>query len=176
MDGQTARDLLRAEHLRLVETKLGLAAELPPASDPEVVPAEQPADLGASVTERQVDQALLRAIDEDLWNVEEALSRLDLGTYGLCLACGAAIGDERLAAVPATRFCHLHEEASEIPLEAAVPGDSSEPAAAGELARVEAQQHLDLIPDDDAIEPDPYARDEDEDRGAEDAAVHTRPL
>jgi RNA polymerase-binding transcription factor DksA len=37
------------------------------------------------------------------------LRRLDDGTYGSCQACGGDIGDERLEAVPATRFCIQHQ-------------------------------------------------------------------
>jgi DnaK suppressor protein len=34
-----------------------------------------------------------------------ALKRMDEGTYGTCESCGCRIADERLAAMPATRFC-----------------------------------------------------------------------
>ena len=42
-----------------------------------------------------------------------ALKRIDEGSYGTCEACGKAIGDDRLEALPAARFClddqHLAE-------------------------------------------------------------------
>jgi DnaK suppressor protein len=40
-----------------------------------------------------------------LRDVDAALDRLDDGRYGRCENCHDAIGDERLAALPATRLC-----------------------------------------------------------------------
>jgi DnaK suppressor protein len=37
--------------------------------------------------------------------VDEALARMEEGTYGVCAHCGASIGRLRLEAVPWTRFC-----------------------------------------------------------------------
>jgi DnaK suppressor protein len=37
--------------------------------------------------------------------VEEALARLNNGTYGECIECGKAIRENRLKAVPETRHC-----------------------------------------------------------------------
>jgi DnaK suppressor protein len=36
------------------------------------------------------------------------LGKLDAGTYGMCESCGEPIGDDRLEAMPAARFCMLH--------------------------------------------------------------------
>ena len=47
-----------------------------------------------------LDQAR-RHLDE----LDEALARLDDGTYGVCVRCGAPIGSERLAARPAAPTC-----------------------------------------------------------------------
>jgi RNA polymerase-binding transcription factor DksA len=37
--------------------------------------------------------------------VEQALARMDAGTYGLCERCGQPIDEERLDALPAVRLC-----------------------------------------------------------------------
>ncbi len=42
---------------------------------------------------------------EAISDIERALARLDDGTYGQCAACGTAINESRLEALPATRFC-----------------------------------------------------------------------
>lgn len=48
----------------------------------------------------------LRAAEiRELSEVDAALHRLDLGTYGRCERCGAAIGALRLHAMPAARLC-----------------------------------------------------------------------
>jgi hypothetical protein len=41
--------------------------------------------------------------------VADALERVARGEYGVCETCGEPIADERLEAVPATRFCAVHE-------------------------------------------------------------------
>jgi len=47
---------------------------------------------------KQTDAKILQAI-------EEALVRLDKGTYGVCRDCGEPISDARLTAIPWTRVC-----------------------------------------------------------------------
>ena len=47
---------------------------------------------------RQTDAKILQAI-------EEALQRIDKGTYGICRDCGNAIAPARLKAIPWTRVC-----------------------------------------------------------------------
>jgi DnaK suppressor protein len=47
---------------------------------------------------RQTDAKILQAI-------EEALERIDKGTYGVCRDCGEPIADARLNAIPWTRVC-----------------------------------------------------------------------
>jgi RNA polymerase-binding transcription factor DksA len=41
----------------------------------------------------------------ELREVEEALQRIDAGTWGRCLACNGAIGRDRLRALPDARHC-----------------------------------------------------------------------
>ena len=47
---------------------------------------------------KQTDAKILQAI-------EEALTRIDKGTYGVCRDCGEPIADARLNAIPWTRVC-----------------------------------------------------------------------
>ena len=47
---------------------------------------------------KQTDAKILQAI-------EEALQRVEAGTYGLCRDCGQMIADARLDAIPWTRVC-----------------------------------------------------------------------
>ena len=47
---------------------------------------------------KQTDAKILQAI-------EEALVRLDKGTYGVCRDCGEPIAEARLNAIPWTRVC-----------------------------------------------------------------------
>jgi DnaK suppressor protein len=47
---------------------------------------------------KQTDAKILQAI-------EEALARLDSGSYGVCRDCGEPIAEARLNAIPWTRVC-----------------------------------------------------------------------
>jgi DnaK suppressor protein len=47
---------------------------------------------------KQTDAKILQAIDE-------ALQRIDKGTFGICRDCGGPIAEARLNAIPWTRVC-----------------------------------------------------------------------
>lgn len=63
------------------------------------------ADDGSNVTEAE----RLVTISEDFQNllgqIDAALERMEDGTYGTCLRCGKAIGEERLEAFPYVAYC-----------------------------------------------------------------------
>lgn len=48
-----------------------------------------------------------------LTKIDEALARIDDGTYGECEVCGAAIGVDRLKARPVTTLCIECKESQE---------------------------------------------------------------
>jgi DnaK suppressor protein len=52
---------------------------------------------------KQTDAKILQAI-------EEALVRIDKGTYGVCRDCGGPIAPARLEAIPWTRVCKACKE------------------------------------------------------------------
>lgn len=59
-------------------------------------------------TEREDDEVLEglgNAVTEELWAIEDALRRMELGTYGVCTTCGNQINAKRLEAVPHTSLC-----------------------------------------------------------------------
>lgn len=51
---------------------------------------------------------------EELRDVEAALARIDLGTYGMCVQCGGPIPLDRLTAFPTAKRCQpcqaMHEK------------------------------------------------------------------
>jgi RNA polymerase-binding transcription factor DksA len=63
--------------------------------------------------ERRVNDLLEASTHEALAEIETALRRIDGGTYGSCLECGAAIPGERLVAMPAARYCVRCQSAHE---------------------------------------------------------------
>jgi len=66
------------------------------------------ADSGQVAAEQGENRALAAQLREQLDDVERAIAKLDDGSYGACEVCQAPIGDSRLEAMPATRFCIEH--------------------------------------------------------------------
>jgi DnaK suppressor protein len=61
---------------------------------------------GATIAfERSQIGALVRQARLHLVEIEAAVTRLQAGTYGVCVRCGGAIGEGRLEARPAVRTC-----------------------------------------------------------------------
>lgn len=55
--------------------------------------------------DRSLVSSLGRSTADRIEQIDKALARLDAGTYGRCLRCGAPIGGGRLAARPAAQTC-----------------------------------------------------------------------
>jgi RNA polymerase-binding transcription factor DksA len=55
------------------------------------------------------DSALLDRVDADLGAVDDALRRLDDGTYGSCQVCGTRLDPASLAANPLLTLCPSHQ-------------------------------------------------------------------
>jgi RNA polymerase-binding transcription factor DksA len=63
------------------------------------------ADAGTDNFDREFALSLVSNEQEALFEIEEALKRLESGTYGTCEMCEKSIKKERLQAVPFARFC-----------------------------------------------------------------------
>lgn len=63
------------------------------------------AAAASHVFEQQRDLALRDHNQAHLVSIDEALARLDAGTYGLCTSCRRPIPTERLEALPWTALC-----------------------------------------------------------------------
>lgn len=70
------------------------------------------ADHATDTFEREKDRSISQGIAAKLSEIDAALERIEQGTYGVCEVCGREIADERLEAVPATRFCREHADTS----------------------------------------------------------------
>lgn len=111
MEADAARKLLEQERQRLTDVKATFADQDFSGSTEaeglsELSDADQhQADVATETFEREKDLSILERVEGELADVEHALRRLDDGTYGTCEACGKPIGEERLHAMPAARFC-----------------------------------------------------------------------
>ncbi|EMT54474.1 MULTISPECIES: TraR/DksA C4-type zinc finger protein [Brevibacillus] len=70
-----------------------------------------PADIGSEMFEREKDLALDSLDRETLKEIDQALSRMEEGTYGICTVCGQDIPEERLEALPQAQTCKEHAPA-----------------------------------------------------------------
>jgi RNA polymerase-binding transcription factor DksA len=66
------------------------------------------ADSGQVAAEQGENRTLVVQLGEALAEVERALGKLDSEEYGRCEQCGREIGEARLEAMPATRYCIDH--------------------------------------------------------------------
>ena len=77
------------------------------------LPAEEPGDLLDRV-EAAAEREELFAVAEDdferLREIDDALLRLDEGSYGVCQTGGEPIPVERLRALPWARHCAVHQD------------------------------------------------------------------
>jgi RNA polymerase-binding transcription factor DksA len=93
---------LQAKKAELLARRERLASHFQPPTDSVAGVADE------QHLHRQNDEvvhALSRQIEMELVDVEAALVRLELGTYGKCLQCGIAIAPPRLTAMPSAVCC-----------------------------------------------------------------------
>lgn len=102
---------------RLLERKDELLAEIPihddEAREGTNTEVEDPIDqvVSAEVKAGSFHENSLRR--ETLTDIDDALRRIDEGSYGTCLDCGRTIEEVRLQAVPWTRYCIQDQEKHE---------------------------------------------------------------
>ncbi|HEY5889798.1 MAG TPA: TraR/DksA C4-type zinc finger protein [Acidimicrobiia bacterium] len=94
----------------LVERRVELSAELsrltaPPEQGVGIGFGKRVGDGTSEAVERLATTATARSIAKSISEIDQALSRLDSGRYGLCDVCGEMIPPARLEARPATVTC-----------------------------------------------------------------------
>ncbi len=94
------KEELHAEHDRVITEMQRMQEDQ--AADSA---GDDQADTGNQTFEREQELALANGILERVNQVEQALSRLDAGTYGQCERCGNQIPKARLEAFPAATLC-----------------------------------------------------------------------
>jgi len=62
------------------------------------------ADAGSDAYDRDFALSLLSQEQDALYEIDQALKRIDLGTYGICEMSGKPIGHPRLEAIPFARY------------------------------------------------------------------------
>jgi DnaK suppressor protein len=112
----TKKELEKYRRL-LEEKKSSLSAELAKARDAEEETTEEAtqdiADKAVSSYTREFLYSLSDGDRATLLQIDEALARIEEGSYGLCGNCSAPMAEKRLAAVPWTPYCVDCQELSE---------------------------------------------------------------
>jgi DnaK suppressor protein len=130
MTDRDRHDVLRRmleERRREIQEKLrAIREEIPSYQDEVRDPEEQ------SVTDfaQEMDFALMEMKAQTLIRIDEALQRVDQGTYGTCDGCGRDIAEARLKAVPFALMClecQEREETLAAEERAATPGRTLAP-------------------------------------------------
>jgi DnaK suppressor protein len=98
-DLEPIREALEAARGRLIE-EIGEAIVAPG----QMTYGSQAA-AASQVFAQQRDLALRDRSDHQLVLVDDALARLDAGTFGACVRCGNSIASERLEALPWAARC-----------------------------------------------------------------------
>jgi len=75
------------------------------ATDGDRLSVDNPADIGSESFAQEFSLELLQRDEVTLGEIQEALQRVELGTFGLCEGCEEPIPKVRLNAVPHARFC-----------------------------------------------------------------------
>jgi DnaK suppressor protein len=103
------------ERRREIHEKLRSLRETLPAEAAEVKDAEE-----QSVDDfvQEVDFALMQMKSETLSKIDQAIQRLESGTYGACAECGSEIAEARLKALPFAALCRGCQEQEEMKGEA----------------------------------------------------------
>ena len=101
---------------REVQEKLRSLRETLPVEAGVVRDAEEQS-VDDFVTE--VDMALMQMKSETLSRIDQAIARLDNGTYGLCQECDEEISAPRLKALPFAALCRDCQEDTESTVRAA---------------------------------------------------------
>lgn len=67
-------------------------------------------DYASGDRERELAHTLTDRERERLFQVEDALRRIEEGSYGICDICGIDIQEGRLLALPFTKYCFACQE------------------------------------------------------------------
>ena len=104
---QTLHSTLRGRLEAEVERLRGQIAVLEPGAG-ALSYDENFADSGQVAAEQGENKALVNQFRKELEETQRALDKFEDGSYGVCERCGRAIGEARLEAMPATRYCIEH--------------------------------------------------------------------
>ena len=111
------RQLLITERIKLVEEIRSIAKDA--STSPREASGDlsaytvHMADMAADTYERELSMNIASSEQQILYQIDEALKRLDDGSFGLCQQCNQPIAMSRLKAVPYASLCIECQRAKE---------------------------------------------------------------
>ena len=87
-----------------------IAGDWQPAAVDLNEPTADENDVASGIEAFEGNAAVEVELEARLLEIEAALTRMEVGTYGVCRVCGAPIEDARLHANPAAATCIAHRE------------------------------------------------------------------
>jgi DnaK suppressor protein len=111
VDTEHFRELLQDKRRAVVEALDYLHKENPGSLEDETGELvsgsadQHMADTATETVDREIDYTLEESDGRLLTAIDEALARIEAGTYGVCVNCGAQIAPERLEAMPWATLC-----------------------------------------------------------------------
>jgi DnaK suppressor protein len=107
VDVERFKELLVEERRRVLDAIEYLHKENPGSLEEETEDETQNtlAETATATLDREIDYTLEENSENVLKEIEQALKRIDEGTYGTCVNCGEPIAEERLAAIPWAMYC-----------------------------------------------------------------------
>ncbi len=115
MNTEIYKQKLEAEKTKL-EAELATVGRINPdnPADWEAVPVDpgeresDPNDRADQIEDYENNTAILKQLEIQLMDVNDALAKIEKGTYGVCEVSGQPIEEGRLNANPAARTCMAH--------------------------------------------------------------------
>lgn len=99
---ESERERLRSEMDGL---RAGVSSETFQDDEGTDTVSTHPADDASEMFEREKNLSVLGTLQSSMDDIDNALAKLDAGTYGQCDNCGRPIGDKRLEAIPFAVYC-----------------------------------------------------------------------
>src|SRR3954451_8026151 len=109
VDTSVARSRLEEQLAQLQSDDRALLAEQAPADLHLAHLSQHPADYGTELSDAEREDAVRGSVQREITAIDEALARIEEGTYGTCVVCGKTIPEERLEARPEAIRCVEHQ-------------------------------------------------------------------
>jgi len=115
MDNTKYKKLLEEEKVKLI-AELNTIGRINPSNpkDWEATPTNLESnsadenEAADEIEEFEGNSAILKQLEIQLNNIEQALFEIEKGTYGKCIICGTDIPEDRLLANPSALTCIEH--------------------------------------------------------------------